>query len=424
MRSKKPMKHAIPFMLLLLLAAGLRAQDTLRISLHQADSLLVARNLSLIASQYEVDKAEARIIQQKLFSNPELYTEWNLYNPTQKQWLDAGAQGQKIIQLQQVFRIAGQRKTSIRIAQEEKQMTQWQYYTLARNLRYELHSRYYRVFFLNHAIRGIRSQLALLKNLIEVYTAQYQKGNISLQELTRLNSVYFGINDQVNDTQADLLRLQESLQILLADNRIIWPAPAAGENTFPKTDSLLVLSALQDKALVNRPEIKTAESFQAQRELQYSLEKRQRVPNLMAGAVYDQAGSYVNNYTGVSAGLQIPLFNRNQGRIREARLDIGQAKINLQSQQQEIVREVETAWNIVKLLRTQYESTGSEFEDLLSQLSRGLVSNYSKGNISLLEFTDLFEAYNSGIIRYNQLKADLNNAYEELDYAVGEDVLR
>jgi outer membrane protein, heavy metal efflux system len=418
------MKRVLFFILLVFLVSLLRAQDTLRISLRQADSLLVARNLSLIAFRYEVDEAEARTVQQRLFNNPELSTEWSLYNPGPEKWLDVGARGQKIIQIQQVFRIAGQRRASIRLSEEEKRMTQWQYYELARNLKYELHARYYRMYFLNHAIASIRSQLVLLKDLIEVYTAQYEKGNISLQELTRLNAVYFGINDQVNDTQAELMRLQESLQILLSDNRMIWPAPAPDENIFPDLDTSVLLPVLQDRALVNRPEIKAAESFQAQRELQYMLEKKQRVPNLMLGAVYDQSGSYINNYTGVSAGLQIPVFNRNQGKIQEARLAIQQSKITLQSKQQEIVREVETALKIVRLLRTQYESAGSEFETRLSQLSRGLVSNYSKGNISLLEFTDLFEAYNSGIIKYNQLKADLNNAYEELNYAVGEDVLR
>jgi hypothetical protein len=60
----------------------------------------------------------------------------------------------------------------------------------------------------------------------------------------------------------------------------------------------------------------------------------------------------------------------------------------------------------------------------LDQLSKGLVSNYSKNNISLLEFTDMFEAYNASIIQLNQLKADLNKSYEELSYVVGEDLVR
>src|SRR6218665_907627 len=102
----------LSIMLSCLISTTTLAQDTLRVSLQQADSLLMARNLSLIAQRYEVDKAEARKVQEKLFSNPELSTEWNLYNGTRDKWFDVGSQGQKIVQLQQVFRIAGQRRTS------------------------------------------------------------------------------------------------------------------------------------------------------------------------------------------------------------------------------------------------------------------------------------------------------------------------
>jgi cobalt-zinc-cadmium efflux system outer membrane protein len=402
-------------------ATTLRAQDTLRITPAQADSLLITRNLSLIAFHYEVDKAEARKIQEKLFSNPQLSTEWNLYNPTAQKWFDVGRNGQKIIQLEQVFRIAGQRKTSLRLADEEKQMSQWQYYELARSLKYTLHVNYYRYYFLNNAITNIRSRLELLKNVINVYSEQYSKGNVSLQELTRLKSTYFEINNQVNEAQTELVRLQADLQLLLADNRIIWPVPdAAHEVIFdlPQT----TLASLIEQSLNNRPELKVVQSLQTQNQLRYALERKQAMPDLTAGAVYDQAGSYVNNYTALTVGLRVPLFNRNQGKIREAKIGMTQADILLQSRQQEVTREVETAWHVFQLLRDQYTAVGTDFEMQLELLSKGLVSNYSKNNISLLEFTDMFESYNSSILQLNQLKADLNKSYEELNYAVGEDL--
>jgi len=407
--------------ILLLIYFSTQAQDTLRITIVQADSLLLARNLALVASQYDVDMAGARKVQEKLFTNPELSTEWNLYNPTAQRWFDVGSKGQKIIQLEKVFKIAGQRKTSVKIAEEEKKMTQWQYYELARSLKYELHVSYYRYYFLHNAIVNVQSRLALLKNLIKVYEEQYVKGNISLQELARLKSVYFDINNQVNDTQTELINLQQSLQLILADNRTILPAPTDKESVASMMPPFSA-EELVDRSLKNRPELKVAQSLQTQNELRYSLARKLAIPNLTAGAVYDQAGSYINNYTGVSAGIQIPLFNRNQGRIQESKIAIAQSRVQLQSKQQQVAREVEAALRIYQLLREQYQSVGTDFEIQLEQLSKGLVSNYSKSNISLLEFTDMFEAYNSSIIQLNQLKADLNKSYEELNYAVGEDL--
>jgi cobalt-zinc-cadmium efflux system outer membrane protein len=406
---------------LLCITISLHAQDTLRVSIQQADSLLVMRNLSLLAYKYEVDKAEARKIQEKLFNNPQLYTEWNLYNPTAQKWFDTGKNGQKIVQLQQVFRIAGQRRTAIRLAEEEKRMTEWQYYELARSLKYELHVSFYRYYYLNNAIVNIRSRLDLLKNLISIYELQYNKGNISLQELTRLKSTYFEINNKVNDTQTELVRLQENLKVLLADERAVSPVRSVSDAVVAPLPAA-TLPQLVERSMENRPEIKAAQSIQSQSQLRYSLERKEAIPNLMAGAVYDQAGSYVPNYSGVSFGLQLPLFNRNQGRIQEAKAGMAQANVLLQSRRQEISHEVETAWKVFQLLDAQYKASGGDFEAQLDLLSKGLVSNYSKNNISLLEFTDMFEAYNSSIIELNQLKADLNKSYEELNYAVGEDL--
>jgi cobalt-zinc-cadmium efflux system outer membrane protein len=397
------------------------AQDTLRITLPEADSILMAKNLSLVAFHYEIDKAEALRIQARLFNNPQLTTEWNFYNPGKNKYFDVGPKGQKAIALQQVFRIAGQRNAEISLASEQKKMTESQFYEMVRSLRYELHVSFYRYFFLTHAIKNIQSQLSHLRNLIDVYQQQYDKGNISLQELTRLTTTHFAMNSQVNEIQSELVGIQETLKILLADDRLVFPV--IDENAVPSLPAI-TLAQLQQTALENRPEIKTVQSLQEQSRLRYSLERKNAVPNLVAGGLYDQAGSYINNYTAVTAGLQIPLFNRNQGRIKFAKAEVAQSKILFQTQQQQVIREVEAALQVFRVLEEQFNSVRPDFEKQLTILSAGLVANYSKNNISLLEFTDLFEAYNANIIQFNRLKADLNKSYEELNYAVGQDVSR
>lgn len=402
---------------LFFMPSTLHAQDTLKVTLPQADSLLVARNLSLIASQYKVDKAQAGIVQARLFNNPELATEWSLRNPQNNEWLDIGPRGHKIIALEQVFRIAGQRSTGIRLAEGEKRLSELQFQELARALKHELHIAFYRYHFLDNAISNIRSQLGLLKRLIDVYGEQYRKGNISLQELTRLNTTYFTINSQVTDVQRELVSLQERLKILLAEERYVLPVDDAPN---PMEVTHLSLPLLIEKALENRIEIKALQAEASQHQLRYSLARKERVPDITAGILYDQAGSYVDHYTGVTLGLKIPVFDRNQGRIQAARIDMLQTDIALSSKRKEIAAEVESAWNVLHILLEQYNAVPPDYENELDLLSEGLVNNYGKNNISLLEFTDLFEAYNTNIIQYNELKADLRKSYEELLYAVGE----
>src|SRR5690606_13235833 len=136
--------------------------------------LLVTRNLTLLALQYEVDKAEAARIQARLFNNPTIATEWNLHNPVVGEWLDVGRRGQKIVAIEQVFRIAGQRNLQIRMAEEALRMTTWEYEALVRTVRLELHVAFYRYHFLSRAVAGTTVQLELLRSLIDVYDAQYR----------------------------------------------------------------------------------------------------------------------------------------------------------------------------------------------------------------------------------------------------------
>lgn len=401
---------------LLFFSSSLCAQDTLRLTLRQADSLLISRNLALIASRYDIDAASAARTQARLFSNPEILTEWNLYNPSKNKWADAGNNGQRIIALQQVFRIAGQRGTSIQLAEEATRMTEYEYETLVRSLRYELHATFSRYHFLNRAVNSIDSQLKLLSNLILVYGEQYNKGNISLQELARLKTTHFNINKQIKDVQQEQIRLQQTLRILLSEDGFILPEDP-GPTTYPLAG--LTLDALIDRAMTARPEVKIAHSQQQQNHLRYALAKKEAIPDLTAGVLFDQAGSYVNNYSAITLGMPIPVFNRNQGRIRAARILVDKGETLRRAMEVQIRNEVESAWRTFQLLWNQYSEVGENHEEQLNQLSEGLITNYGKNNISLLEFTDRFEAYNTNIIQFNELKADLNQSYEELNYAVG-----
>jgi cobalt-zinc-cadmium efflux system outer membrane protein len=51
-----------------------------------------------------------------------------------------------------------------------------------------------------------------------------------------------------------------------------------------------------------------------------ALQKAMAVPDITIGSTYDQHSSYANNYVGLEISLPLPLFNRNQGNIKNAKL--------------------------------------------------------------------------------------------------------
>ena len=68
------------------------------------------------------------------------------------------------------------------------------------------------------------------------------------------------------------------------------------------------------------------------------------------------------------------------------------------------------------------QSVDSKFTDQFEQLNKGVVENFQKRNLTLLEFIDLIETYSESVKELNRLKADRIGAYEELNFTVGQEL--
>lgn len=407
------------FVVALLLPFVSPAQDTLRVTLAQADSLLQQRSLALLAQRYAVEAVDAERVQARLFNNPVVATEWSV-RPSTGHFFDAAApNGQMAVRVDQLIRIAGQRSLAVRTAAMRTKMAEAEYAELASALRYQLHTDLYRQFYLQRASSALASQLNLLKGVVDAYGGQLDKGNVSLKEVTRLRTAYFELNDARTRLLLELNTIQGELRTLLAEQAVLQLRPTAQEITPLRAlpaDSL----ALTARAEAHRPLIQAAQAGADAAELDVRLQKRLAVPDLAIGGTYDRNSNYLPNYTGLNLGLSVPLFDRNQGNIKRAEAYSGIAKAELERTRLGVRNEVQRSLADIRTLQGQYTSTTRGLDEQLDQLSESLVGNYVKSNISLLEFTDLFESYTNGIIAINSLKADLQQAYEELEFITGE----
>ncbi|MVM32841.1 TolC family protein [Spirosoma sp. HMF4905] len=398
-------------------------QDSLSLTLQQADSLFIKNNLLLLAERFRIDASQAQVLQAGLYDNPSVSIELSAYNNEARRVLDVGAQGEKIVSIQQLLYTAGKRNKRIALASEATQLTQFELLDLLRGLRFDLRSRFYSIYFQQKTLARFDQQLATLQTTVAAYEIQYSRSNVSLRELLRLKALLFQLN---NDRTAIVFQLaddQRALRTLLSIDQPVKPQvvdetlaryhlPAQTEDT------------LQQMALRNRPDLKATESLTRQAQLNYNLQRALAVPDMRVGGTYDQAGSYIQNYVGLSVSADIPVFNRNQGAIRAARSQI-QYQQQLQRQKaMQVGNEMATALQKVQEVERRVQAVEQSFTDQFDQLNRGVVTSFQKGNITLLEFVDLIESYNDSISQLNRLKADRVSAYEELNYLIGEDLFK
>lgn len=398
--------------------AHLMAQDTLRISLYQADSLLQARSLALLEGQLGIDKAEADRVQAKLFNNPQFSSSW-VVGGSSLPYLDIGANGEKVVAVEQLFRIAGQRSLAVKAATERKHVSEAEFSELAASLRLQLHTAFFQQYFAQRSATAIASQLGLLKNLQAAYGDQYEKGNVSLKDATRLRTAFFALNQQRITLLQQINGLQEQMRNLLVESRPVTADPTAAELVMP-TSSMYTPDSLVALAQRQRPTALAAQAALDASTLDLKLQRRMAVPDLAIGAEYDQQGNLHPQQTSVTLGFSIPLFDRNQGRIKWAEAAQKEADADVRLNKLAIGNEVRKALGNIAVLQEQLDATNPGFDTQLDQLSESLVTNYVKNNIQLVEFTDLFDSYNTTIIALNQLKADLQSAYEQLEFATGQ----
>ncbi|RDB06700.1 TolC family protein [Runella aurantiaca] len=399
------------------------AQDSLQISLRQADSLFVEKNLILLAERYRIDATRASVIQAKLWDNPTLSTEWNLYNPNRHRALDVGRGGQKIISIEQVIQTAGKRNKQVALTLENARMTEYEFMDLLRILKFELRSNFFDIFFLQNTLNRYQRQIETLERTVVAFETQYEKNNVSLRELLRLKALLFQLNNDKTEILFQLTEKQKDLKTLLNTEMSVTPLV----NEIELSRYQLVnynVSVLNELALQNRGDVKVTESLARQAELNYQLQKALAVPNLRIGATYDQAGSFVNNYTGLTLSADLPFFNKNQGNTKVAKTLIEYQK-GLQNQKvNTVTNEVAAALEKVRYVENMVQSVDSKFTDQFELLNKGVLENFQKRNLTLLEFIDLIETYSESIKELNRLKADRVGAYEELNFTVGQELFK
>jgi len=399
-------------------------QDTLHSSLQDAENQFLQKNFLLLASKYEVSVSNAAIIQAKLYPNPSFSIEQGVYNQDTKKWFDLSSTGETALALQQIIILAGKRNKQIEIAKINSQISLFQFYDLVRTLRYELRSSFYGIYFLGDAIRVYDKEIESLKTLIDVYTSQYNKGNIAFKELARLQALQFSLQNERLDVVKQLTEKQSNLSLLTGDTLLRPVAPVMNSGFNDIDVSRLSYAELVDSAFVNRYDLRTASAQVQLNQSHLSFQKALRTPDLLLGANYDKAGNYVRNYNALSVAIDLPFWNRNQGSIKAAQFQIEASK-QFQSQAElEVKNEISRAYK--QLLETDrlYKTASAEFTSDYEKLLDGITKGYQNHTISLLEFIDYYETYKNSKLELNRLQSNRLDALENLNLATGTSIFK
>lgn len=400
--------------------------DTLKLSLPQAEELFIKNNYQLIAQNYQTDQAKAEIITAKLFDNPELSFETQLYNPDTKRFFETSkANGQYQGSISQLVKLAGKRNKNIQLATAGVQLAQYQYFDLMRTLRYDLRSNFYKTYYAQQSAKLYQEQINSLQKLLSASEQQLKMGNIALKDIIRIKSLVYSLQSEYNTLENDIEDMQTDLKLLTnikpeANLQLVMD-PSEEQNY--NLDRQAYVNLL-DSARNNRSDLKLTQSGITYAEKSLKVQKAMAVPDVEFSLVYDLKSAYPDNYTGLGLHIPLPLFNRNQGEIKKAKIAINAGKNQLDQQESTLENEVSNSYKTALRTENLYKGFDKNFSTDFDKLIGEVVKNFKNRNMSLIEFMDFYDSYKQTTLQMNDLKYQRMNAKEEINYVTGSTIFK
>ncbi|MFD1604302.1 TolC family protein [Flavobacterium artemisiae] len=396
------------------------AQKT--VTLQDCESQFLKKNLFLLASQYNIDAAKALTIQARIWDNPTVTAELNAYNPERDKFFDIGKNGQKVFSIEQLIYLGGKKRNEVKLAQANAQLAELQFNDVLRTLKLQLRKSFFTVYYNSKNLENTDKQLAHIENLINSYSIQAQKGNIPLKDVVRLQSLYLNFKNERLEVINDNIEEQANLKLLLNETENVIPVVNKEDSDKYLKIIAFDLKGFEEQAIANRPDYLAKQKEIGANELNVKWQKSLSVPDIILGANYDQRSGAFNNEANVSVGIPLPLWNKNKGNIKYAQSILEQSKVEKQNFQLQLQTEITSAWTKWDESRQNYSvikpTVNSDFEAVYN----GMLTNFQKRNVSLLEFTDFMESYNQAIIQLNELKKKVVIAGEELNSTINKDL--
>jgi outer membrane protein, heavy metal efflux system len=392
--------------------------DTI-LSFQEAKARMIKSNLGLLASYYDVNIAQAKVIQAKVWNNPYFIVNGDMYNAETNEYFHI--RNQNLFQVEQTFSFAGKHTNNVKLARIGVEMAEKQLEDVLRSLHFELGNTYSTLAALQEKALLYRQVITNYERLMEATRKQLEVGSISVTEALRLESEYLTV-------KADALTIINEREKTISDMRILLRLPE--DTTFYVEQRLPLIAEefdpkdLEEQAVTLRPDIQAAKINKKYQERNLKLQRSSGIPDIKIGyQPRDRGSNYLRPYQGFTTEITLPLFDRNQGRIQQAEHSIGQATLQFEEMDNKVRNEVTAAYNRYKNSNAGLVNYKDDFLQKLRELNINNNENFQKRNIGLLQFIDQQRIFIQTNIQLIELKQQYLDNVNELNFSVGTNII-
>src|SRR5574344_448259 len=307
------------------------------ITLDEAINIAIEKNPTLQAQKTKLTVNDAQIITARLFQNPKIMTDLGFAESTYR------------VGLEQTIELGGKIKNRVKVAKGQKEVTETQIITSLLDLRSNVRISYIQLYNLQQKIIAMNEILSTTQRLVDIAKRQEKAGDIANLDVLQTEIVMLKTRNELEQTKLELNTAIDNFSLAVGENfdrNILLQSPKLDKTIYKNTTSMNVLNGYVEEAYTLRPEIRTLQKNIEVENKKIALAKAQRIPDVSLGVGPDFAKDNGKNKGGVFvlASINIPLFDRQQGVIKESQAKIEQYKKEIESQKLLISQEIKNSY--------------------------------------------------------------------------------
>ena len=399
------------------------------LTLDEAMDRLLRDNLTLRARAFELPQAQADILTAGLRANPLIYADSQLIPYGQYSNLRNGGPLQYDVNVTQPIDVTGKRKARTVVATRAKRVLEAQFQDAARLQIDNLYTAYADVLAARETIRFAEAAREGLGILLDRTRRMYEGGTRTVADVSRLESIFEGAEIELLDSREVLRGTKRNLGTLLGQQG-------------PSAETLEVRGSIRDAftppppidqlvsiALSCRPDINAYRLGIGRAEAEVKLAKANRLSDVY---LLYQPYTFQNNAPfgkpsthswAIGVTVPLPVFDRNQGNIEKAKINVNQTKTELADRELTVANEVRRAEREYDVTRASLERVEGKLIPAAAQVRDDAYRLYLRGEQNAAVYLNAQREYNEAARQYRDLLVRHRRSMFRLNTAVGQRIL-
>ncbi len=382
------------------------------LTLDDAVEIAMNNNPLIKSKKHNIGIYAGRVKQAGLLPNPEIEF-FTQETPTNNIGFD---QSQNSVALLQKLETGGKRKLRVKAAEKEKKVIEMDLQTTIADITAKVKKSFFNVLTKQEELKFAEETLEIAKSLMSISSQRFEIGDIARIDVLKAEIELSNAKMRVQNAERKYLNSAKMLQTVMGvpdiDLNNLFPISTADTPS-------LNLDNLNNLLLNNHPALKARKKVVDLSVIKITEAKRMAIPDINATIGYKRLSATDINTIQAGIAFPLPIFNRNQGKIIEARALSHKAKDDVEVVRNQLLLQLSNAFSLYTSTREQVRFFTNTIIPQAEESLKIARQGYKQGEFDYLEVLDAQRTLANTRISYLKILNELFSSITDIEKFVG-----